>query len=120
MATFDYARARSTAERLIARFGQSGTIRRYTPVGGESYDPEAFIPDDFACTLVDLDYDERQIDGTLIMRGDRMVYMSTAGLTIRPELSDKIVIAGTEHAIKNIMPLSPGGVDVMFQLQARK
>lgn len=118
MPTFDYARARATAEKLIAKFGQAGVIRRVT-TSGPDYDP-IISTEDHACTLVDLDYDERQIDGTLIMRGDRMVYLSTKGLSIRPELSDKVVIGDVEHAIKNVMPLAPGGVTVFFQLQARK
>lgn len=118
MAAFDYARARSTAERLLARFGQSGTIRRLVK-SGTSYDP-VLTPADYACTLVDLDYDERQVDGSLIKRGDRMVYLSTAGFTIRPELSDKVLIGGVEHAIMNVMPLAPSGTTVFFQLQARR
>lgn len=118
MAQFDYARARATAERLIARFGQAGVIRRVVK-SGTSYDP-VLTPTDHACTLVDLDYAERNIDGALIKRGDRMVYLSTSGLAIRPELSDKVVIGGVEHAIQNVMPLAPGGTDVFFQLQARR
>jgi hypothetical protein len=118
MTGFDYVRARSTAERLLARFGQPGIIRRIE-TSGPSYDP-VLTPTDHDCTLVDLDYDERNIDGALIKRGDRMVYLSTAGLTIRPELSDKVVIGGVEHAIQNVMPLAPGGTTVFFQLQARR
>lgn len=118
MAGFDYAKARSTAERLIARFGQPGIVRRFTNAG-TTYDPE-MTPTDYPCTLVDLDIDERSIDGALIKRGDRTVYLSTAGLSIRPELADKVEIVGVEHAILNVMPLAPGGTNIMFQLQARR
>lgn len=118
MATFDYSRARSTAERLIAKFGQAGAIRRVTS-SGPAYDPVQTTTD-HACKLVDLDVDEQTIDGTLIMRDDRLVYLSTAGLSIAPELSDKVVIGGVEHAIMNIKPLSPAGVVVFWELQARK
>lgn len=118
MAGFDYARARATAERLIAKFGQAGAIRRIV-ASGPSYDP-TLTPVDHPCKLVDLDIDERTIDGTLVMRGDRMVYLSTEGLGITPELSDKVLIGGVEHAIKNVLPLAPGGTVVFWQLQARK
>lgn len=118
MAGFNYARSRATAERLIARFGQDGAIRRVVN-SGPDWDPVQTI-EDFACKLVDLDYEEKNIDGTLIMRGDRMVYLSTAGLTLEPQLSDKVLIGGTEHAIQNVLPLSPGGFIVFWQLQARK
>ncbi|SOC45758.1 hypothetical protein SAMN05892877_117147 [Rhizobium subbaraonis] len=118
MAPFDYARARSTAERLIAKFGQVGAIRRMT-ASGPSYDP-TLTPVDYPCTLVDLDIDERTIDGTLIMRGDRMVYLSTAGLGIVPELSDKVMIGDVEHAVVSVQPLQPAGTVVMWQIIARK
>jgi len=118
MAQFDYARARSTAERLIARFGQSGAIQRIVN-SGPSYDPVQTTTD-YACTLVDLDVDERNIDGTLIQRGDRMVYLSTAGLSIVPVLSDKVLIGGVLHAIVSVQPLQPAGTVVMWQIIARK
>ncbi|MEY9719766.1 hypothetical protein ABIA22_002256 [Sinorhizobium fredii] len=118
MASFDYVRARSTAERLIARFGQAGLLVRFT-ASGPSYDP-TLTPTPYACTLVDLDVDEELIDGTLILRGDRTVYLSTAGLTIVPALSDKIMIGGAEHVIIDVQPLQPGGTVIFWQLQARK
>ena len=118
MPGFSYARSKATAERLISKFGQTGAIRRVVNSGTE-WDPVQ-MTEDFACRLVDLDYEEKNIDGSLIQRGDRMVYLSTAGLTIEPELSDKILIGGIEHAIENVLPLSPGGIVVFWRLQARR
>ena len=117
MAGFNYARARATAERLINRYGQDGAIRRIVE-SGPAWDP-VLTPEDMACRLVDLNYEEKNIDGTLIKRGDRMVYLSTAGLTIEPQLSDKVLIGGVEHSIQNVLPLSPGGIIVFWQIQAR-
>lgn len=118
MAGFNYARSQATATKLIAKFGQAGVIRRMV-ASGPSYDP-TLTPQDYACTLVDLDVDERSIDGTLVLRGDRTVYLSTQGLSITPDLSDKLLIGGVEHAIMNVQPLSPAGTVVFWQLTARK
>lgn len=114
MATFDYARARATAERLIAKFGTTGAIRR-TVTSGPDYDPE-IIETDYPCTLVILEIDISKIDGTLIQQGDRMVYVSTKGLTIEVTVSDKLVIAEKEHVIKQCRPLSPAGLTVYYEL----
>lgn len=116
--TFDYADARADAEELIAEFGQASVIRRQTN-SGPVYDP-AIIETDYACTLVDLDIDESKIDGTIIARGDRMAYVSTAGLSITPDLADKIIIGSEVHAIRNVKPLSPAGTVVLWELIIRK
>ncbi|NSZ73336.1 hypothetical protein G6L74_06210 [Agrobacterium tumefaciens] len=114
MATFDYARSRATAERLIAKFGTTGAIRR-TVQSGPSYDP-VLTDTDYPCTLVILEIDISKVDGTLIQQGDRMVYVSTQGLTIEVTVSDKLVIAGKEHVIKQCRPLSPAGLTVYYEL----
>lgn len=118
MAAFDYGKARATAERLIAKFGQKGILRRITSTGPD-YDPVQ-TSEDFACSLVDLDHSQAHIGDTLIQRGDRIIYLSTEGLSIMPTLADKVLIGGVEHAIVDIQPLSPGGTVVFWQLQVRR
>lgn len=118
MASFDYAHIRATAARLIAKFGQAGAIRR-TTTSGSSYDPET-VTTDHACQLAVMQYTDDKIDGTLIMRGDKLVYLSTAGLSIEPSTADKVVIGGEEHAIVNVKPLSPAGLVVFYEIQARR
>lgn len=118
MAAFDYDKARSTAERLIAKFGQKGSVRRITN-SGPDYDPVQ-TSEDFACSFVDLDRSQAHVTDTLIQRGDRMIYLSTEGLSITPTLADKVLIGGIEHAIVDIQLLSPGGTVVFWQLQVRR
>ncbi|MGY5775598.1 hypothetical protein [Rhizobium sp. LEGMi135b] len=118
MAAFDYERTRATAARLIAKFGQKGTLRRITNTGPD-YDP-AQTGEDFDCSLVDLDQSQAHVADTLIQRGDRMVYLSTEALSITPTLADRLLIGGTEHSIVDIQPLSPGGAVVFWQLQVRR
>lgn len=117
MAGFDYTRSRGTAVKLIAKFGQAGAIRRTTV--GDGYDPTP-VDEDFACKLVDLDVEERSIDGTLVLRGDRTVYLSTEGLTIEPLRTDRVVIGGEPHTVVDVKPLQPGGLVVFWELLARK
>jgi hypothetical protein len=116
MTSFDYARSRATAERLIAKFGMAGAIRRKTSTG-PAYDP-SFTTTDYLCKLVVLNYEDSKIDGSLIRRTDKMIYLSTEGLSITPTEADSIV-AETAYQIINIKPLSPAGTVVFWEIQAR-
>ncbi|TRB03470.1 hypothetical protein EXN61_21650 [Agrobacterium tumefaciens] len=109
-----YEEMRDVAEEMLAEFGMTGAIRR-TVTSGPDYDPD-ITETDYACTLVILEIDISKIDGTLIQQGDRMVYVSTKGLTIEVTVSDKLVIAGKEHVIKQCRPLSPAGLTVYYEL----
>ncbi|MBN7804904.1 hypothetical protein JZX86_05935 [Agrobacterium rosae] len=118
MATFDYAEMQAVAEELIAEFGMAGTIRRSVS-SGPSYDP--VITDvDYACQLVVLDYEDSKVDGTLIRKTDKMIYISTAGLTITLAESDKIIADGKEYAVEKLKPLSPAGLIVFYEVQGRR
>jgi hypothetical protein len=115
---FNYARSRSTAEKLIAKFGMAGVIRRQTNTG-PAYDP-VVIDTDYPCTLVVLEYEDARIDGALIRQSDKLIYVSTKGLTITPTEADRVIAHGDTFAIESIKPLSPAGLTVFWELQARK
>jgi hypothetical protein len=115
---FDYTRPRATAERLIDRFGQTGALRRMVS-DNDPFNP-TLTPVDYACTFAVLDYSKRDIDGTLIRQTDQQIYLSTRGLTVVPDVTDKIVVGGVVLTIINIKPLSPAGTVVYYELQVRK
>jgi hypothetical protein len=116
LGAFNYNRSRATAERLIKKFGMAGAVRRQTNTG-PAYDP-AVITTDYPCRLVVLDYDDAKIDGTLIRRSDKLIYLSTEGLAVMPTGADAIV-AEAAYQIIDIKPLSPAGVVVFWEIQAR-
>ncbi|WP_146617680.1 hypothetical protein [Rhodoplanes serenus] len=119
MSAFDYARSRATADRLIARFGQSGAIRRAGAPSGDPWNPTAGESTDHPCALVVLAYDTREIDGTLIRSSDRKVLVAAGGLAVEPTAADRIVIGGTALEIVRVAPLAPGGTVVLYEIQAR-
>ena len=118
MTAFNYARSRATAEKLIAKFGMAAVIRRQTNTG-PAYDP-VVIDTDYPCTLVVLEYEDARVDGTLIRQTDKLIYLSTKGLTITPTEADKVIASADAYAILSIKPLSPAGLIVFWELQARK
>ena len=118
MTAFDYARSKASADRLLTRFGQSGTLLKYTK-SGPSYDPVITWPP-HACTFVVLDYANREVDGTRILATDKQVLLAKASLAIEPTTADKLLIGGVEHKLIAVKPISPGGTTILYELQVRR
>ena len=117
-ARFDYADAQNTAIELIEEFGQTGAIRRSVS-NGDVFNP-ILTDTDYPCTLVVLDYNKRDVDGTLIRQTDQMAYVSTAGLAVTPEVTDRLVVGSDVLTIVNVKPLAPAGTVVFHELQVRR
>lgn len=134
MAAKDYTKSRATAERLIAKFGAPGAIRRLGIVGQtDPYDPSTGTETAtfHACTLVVTEYTLREREASSIGATDKRVLVSTEGLAIEPTAADKVVIgmsaaeaevAGdanvASHEVVRVSPLSPAGTVVMYDVQA--
>ena len=118
MANPIYARLQATAQRLIAKYGQAGTVKRVTipdPVYGG--DP---IVMPHPATLVLMAYEARYIDGTVIQTGDMQIYISAVGLSIEPTMGDVVYANGADYAIVAGDPNKYDGVTpVVFIVQGR-
>ncbi len=113
-----YVRLQATAQRLIAKFGQTGVVTRLSPpdpiLGGEP----ALTP--YPATLVPMAYEARYIDGTTIKTGDVQIYISAVGLAIEPTVGDVVTANGTDYAIVNGDPNKYDGITaVVFIVQGR-
>lgn len=124
--TYDYAKSRSVADRLIKRFGQTGAIRREVHGSGPPYNPgPPTVTEDYPCTLVETAYSNHELEGSRILATDKKVLIAAGGLVVEPTPSDKVVIGGKAYAIvapnegNGVKPLSPGGVVVMFEAHCR-
>lgn len=113
-----YEEMRDVAEEMIAEFGTTGAIRR-TVQSGPSYDP-VLTDTDYPCKLVTLEYDDRDIDGTLVLSTDKKIYVSTQGLSITLDKSDRVIADGKAYAIERLKPLSPAGIVVFWEVQGRR
>lgn len=126
--TFDYAKSRATASRLILRFGQPATLRKIENVGDEWTPTQTET--DTTITAVDLNEQVRDNSGTLVGRTRRTLYVSTSA-GIAPAKGDKVfvgldkgaVAALTEqeqseviHEVDEVRPLAPGGTDVFWEV----
>lgn len=120
MTAFNYARAKATADRLIARFGQSGYIRR-TPTTGTAYNPTQGTPADHACTFVVTDYTAREIDGARILSSDKKAIVAFGALAIALGTADRLLDPSVPgYKIVEVKPLNPGGTVVLYEMQVRR
>lgn len=119
MPSWNYAEDRADADGMIAEAGQEGIIRRAGESTGDPWNPTVGEPTDHPCLIVDFDFSAMEIDGSLIRAWDRRVLVSAGSLDIEPTEVDTIVIGGQEHAIVRVSPLAPGGVVVLYEIQAR-
>ena len=118
MSAFDYGRSRETADRLIARFGQPGAIRRRAPSGPYASDG-AGAPTEHPCSLVVTDYSLRERDASSIEANDRKVLVAAGTLDIEPQEDDALLSGAAEFAIVNVKAVAPGGTVVLYEIQAR-
>lgn len=116
--SFNYTKAAATAARLIANFGATSTLTQ-TVNTGTAYNPTQ-TETDYTCTAVTLEWENSEIDGTLIKASDRKILISTSGLTITPAIGDKITIGSDVlRLVEPFKPLAPAGIVVYYETNAR-
>jgi len=115
--TFPYTRTAATASRLIERFGAVAVLKH---LGDATYDPATSTATpavtQHPTVAVVVDYDHRQIDGTLIRQGDRRAYMDAS---VAPRQGDVLAWQGADLQIVAVRPLSPAGTAVLYEAQLR-
>lgn len=111
----------------IAEAGMPGAIRRTVTTGNPWEPGGGQTTTDAACTLVIVEYTLRERESTLIGASDKKVlvavpvtiaaYPDNPASLNAPTAADQVVIEGREHAIVRVMPVSPAGVPVLWELQ---
>lgn len=116
---FDYAKPAATAQRLLERFGSALMLTRSTPA---AYNPATGTATstsaDHAGFGVRLDYEQREIDGTNIRRGDARIYVAP-DLAVTPQTGDSITMGADVWQVVASRPLAPAGVVVIHDVQVR-
>jgi len=116
--TIDYDELANEARELIDEFGVFGYVKLVQNTG--THDP--LTGEVSAGTIavdlhaVDLEIKSKLVDGTRILASDRMVIMSN---DVAPKMSDDILIGNNTHKIIEIMPISPAGTPVTYEVVCR-
>jgi len=115
MAKFDYSASRALADRLLNQFGASLTFTRQS---GETFDPATGTTtaseETFSRDVVWLDYDNDEIDGSIVQRGD-------ARLLIQGEVKvdDRVEKYGENWKVVTASPLKPASTLLYTEAQVR-
>ena len=119
-----YARMQATANKLLKGKGQVVTLSRQT--AGE-YNPETGITPVVVTTQTGtgaiFDYADQNIDGVLILSGDKQLLLSAVNSTgtalTAPLVNDTVTAGGMVRTITRIKALSPAGTTVLFDCNLR-
>lgn len=119
--SFNYAGARATAENLIKKFGQAGTIIVKGVSGGydENGDVAADTPDTTISGTITplLQYSNKEVDGDSILKGDAYVFFHS---DTAPQVNNQVVLNGKDFRIVDIISLtSVDGINVFRKIQLR-
>jgi hypothetical protein len=102
-----YTNIKNTAARLIAKFGMAAIIRRVND-------------NDYPVIVVMAEYLPREKDGQLIQWTDRKAILAAQGLTIVPNAQTDQLIVDQDLQIVTVTKTSPGGDDIIYELQVRR
>src|SRR5690606_35658045 len=111
-----YARLEATANRLIAQYGKTATLIRMT-ASGPAHDPQ-IVETPHTVAMVETGYSLTNRNETLVLAGDKLGIISTAGEA--PIMADKIEIDSIRYSFVDIKPLNPGGTTLIHEFHARK
>lgn len=110
-----------TAVRLIKKFGRQTQvlIRATAPdTAGEPWDGNVSEGVPQTVDAVFLDFDDDQIDGSVIQAGDQKVLIAAKG-NPAIDTADSIIDAGRRWRIIDANLLKPGNVEFLWTLQVR-
>lgn len=117
-----YASQAASVVRQIGKFGRLVTLRRVT-AGTLDTATDTITgagTTDATVKAVVLDYQQREIDGDMVIRGDKRVLIAAADLDSAPAKSDRIIDGGVTYQIENVEIVGPGDTDLLYKLQVRK
>lgn len=118
--SFDYTETAEAAAEALAEFGALVTLTRITQ---GAYDPSTGAATQSEVSHVangiKLDYEQRHIDGAIILQGDQRVYLDPL-ITEAPQAGDTLTIGAEVFRVIRSRPLAPAGVVVLHDVQVRR
>lgn len=111
----DWAGIAAEIDEALNSVGFPATLHRTgTPMGPE-YDPVWSPETDFPITVVDSNWTKRDAQGNLLAQSVRLLTISALNGVV-PNKTDSVTVRGVRHALLEVMPLAPGGVDLLYDL----
>lgn len=114
LAMIERAKAKGRASAVSVTI--PGTPGTYNPVTG-GYDGGS-EPVTHIAPGVKIGYEQTDIDGTLIQRGDQRLYVPALGF-VRPATNDRITVGADVFTVVGVEVLAPGDTDILYIIQIR-
>jgi len=112
-----YQSAQETATRLLAEYGQSASLisitdGEYDVETGTKPQIETAIP----VNVVKQNYQNREVDGSLIKRGDVRLLMEAGQ---EPKTGDVVAFYNKRWTVIHVDPVDPAGTVILYRVQVR-
>ena len=118
---FDYAGLREgTVKPLIQNFGDDGVLITAGETHDEPYDSRLNDECEIDIKFVRTSFTEDNNNGTIVEVGDLMLLVSTEGVSIDPDLAQRVIMNCKQYQVVRIDPLKPGSVIMLWKIQVRK
>lgn len=120
MTAFNYTKSAATASRLLTKFGKPMTFTFADSVedGPPGVGGDVVTGRSVTGVGVKLNYQNSEIDGTLIQAGDAKIILEPTAEP--PENGMTTTIDGSEWRVMDFMPLAPADTVVIYTLQVRR
>lgn len=119
MASFDYANMAQTALEMIEEYGVEAVIARRDSGGSTPWNPAAGASTEYPCAVIVTYYVDSLLNGSSIKQGDKKIIVAAADLPITPTTTDTITVNGEKYSVVNVKNVAPGGVSLIYEIQAR-
>lgn len=120
--TFDYqADALDVADELLDFFGQTATLTTPGTTTGDAFNPTAGTPVTETCTIVEIDFNQNEIDNSLVLASNKKILIKVGDLSATVIAGARtITYGGVIHQIIGpVRPLNPGGTLILYEAQVR-
>ena len=108
---------RQSGKRVTWRTSTAGT---FDPVTGLTTGAAA---SDMTLYAVETFFSQADIDGTVVLQGDRRFMLAAVDLTgaaiAQPSAGDKLIVSSSTLSVVAVKPLAPGDVAVFYEVHCR-
>ncbi len=123
MSQKDAQKALAMIERAKAR-GRASTVKLSRPGTPGTYNPATgkyeggSEPITYKAPGVKIGYEQSDVDGAMVQRGDQQLYVPALGFT-RPATNEQITVGEEAFTVIGVEILAPGDTDILYIIQIR-
>lgn len=118
LAMIERAKSKGRASEIKITRSVAGTPGIYNPETGEIEGGTEPTTTTYAAPGVKIGYEQRDVDGTLIQRGDQQLYVPALGF-VRPATNEQIAVGNATCTVAGVEVLAPGDTDILYIIQIR-